>query len=208
VRVRHVITLTFGVAVIGLAGWSFYANVLAPHSSGQPMEGMAVADETTLPTDSGAGAPVAAGSEATAVVPPALGGIPLTALQSGEEAIASVEELHGESLGSDLIAAWVAQYGNGREASLWVSRSADQAGARALFARMTDKISQDTTPFTGLTPMAGSALEGYQLDGMGQKHFYFVAGTDLYWLSVDPQRAQPALADLTKTVISASAAVN
>jgi len=205
VRVRRIVTLGFAVAVVGLGMWSFYTSVLDPHRDGRAMEGMAVAENSTIQANSASDKTAGAKGESGAVVPPLLGGVQLTALQSGEEALLAVEQLHGEALGAGLNAAWVAQYGSAGEATLWVSRSIDQADARALFARMTDKITQGNSPFTGLTPMADSRLEGYELDGMGQKHFYFVAGTDLYWLAVNPELARSALADLTENVISTPA---
>ena len=207
-RVRRVVTLGFAVVVVGLGMWSFYTSVLDPHRDGQAMEGTVVAEESTAQPGTSSDETASIGRETAVVVPPLLGGLQLTALQSGEDALAAVEQLHGKALGAGLDAAWVAQYGNAGEAMLWVSRSMDQADAHALFARMTGKIRQGNSPFTGLTPMAGAVLEGYELDGMGQKHFYFVAGTDLYWLAVDPDLARSALTDLTENVISMPAGVN
>jgi hypothetical protein len=42
-------------------------------------------------------------------------------------------------------------------------------------------------------------MEGTQvvsLDGMGQKHYYFRVGRDLYWLAVIPGSAEAALGEL------------
>jgi hypothetical protein len=207
VHVRRVVTLGFAVVVVGLAMWSFYTAVLDPHRDGQAMEGMVAADNST--SQPGSVSDETAGTDGKAVpVPPLLGGLQLTALQSGEEGLLAVEQLHGKALGAGLGAAWVAHYGNAGEATVWVSRSVAQADARALFARMTDTIGKGNSPFSGLTPIVDTALEGYELDGMGQKHFYFLAGTDLYWLAVNPELARSALADLTEKVLSTPAGVN
>jgi len=209
-RPRHVLTLAFVLILIAMGVWSFYGNVLNPHASGIPMEGMAMPEEsagalsggavTTVPAESTGGTSSAAPADED-VLPPTLGGWELTSLAAGEEARLQVEQLHGKSLGAGLEAAWVAAYGSASGsgsggATVWISRAARADDARELFERMTARISEGTSPFKNLRPIGVEDVEGYALDGMGQTHYYFLVGSDLYWLGVDPAAAEVALAEL------------
>ncbi len=211
-RPGYIVSLALAVTVVALGTWSFYTNVVNPHGNGEVMEGMVMAGDaaassspaaTTQSPPSAQTAEEAGGGDA--VVPRALAGLPLTALESGDEALIAVEQLHGKALGTGLDAAWVAHYGDAGQATLWVSRSANPQDAQVLFVRMTDKIAEGNSPFSGSKPMSGAELEGYELDGMGQKHYYFVAGADLYWLAVAPDLAQPALAELVESAVAVPA---
>lgn len=202
-RPRHLITLVFLAALIAAGVWSFYGNVLNPHD-GQTMPGMqAATSETTAAAQADAGAGGVPGQATPAsgeLLPPQLGPWTLSASVTGEAARLEVEQLHGKALGEGITDAWVGQYGvegGGQpHAMVWISRSPGEESARELLQRMTDRISEGSSPFTGLRPMAGSPVEGYALDGMGQTHYYFLVGTDLYWLAVDPDRAEAVLDDL------------
>ena len=206
-NIRRVLTAGFAVAVLALGTWAFYTSVLDPDRDGQAMGGMVVAENSALDPAAMTGGTEGA-EEEDAAVPPLLGGLELTALLSGKEGLAAVEQLHGQALGAGLDAAWVAQYGKASEVTLWLSRSVEQEDAQALFERMTNKIAEGNSPFTGLKPMADSRLGGYELDGMGQKHFYFVTGNELYWLAVNPGLARSVLADLMESSVPTTAGVN
>ena len=134
------------------------------------------------------------------LLPGQLGTWNLSASVTGETALLQVEQLHGKALGEGITDAWVGQYGveDGGQppAMVWISRSPGEASARELLQRMTDRISEGNSPFTGLRPMANQSVEGYALDGMGQTHYYFLVGTDLYWLAVDPDQAEAILDEL------------
>lgn len=205
-RPRYLISLAFVAVLAAMGVWSFYGNVVNPHASGVPMEGMVMPGEGAAPlsagspADSGSGASSAVAEEAE-IVPSSLGGWPLAGLATGDEARAQVEQLHGKGLGAGLEGAWVAQYGAASgsghsEATLWISRAARADDARELFERMTDRIAEGTSPFEGLRPITEGDVEGYALEGMGQVHYYFLVGSDLYWLAVDPATAEAVLAEL------------
>lgn len=201
-RPRHLITLVFFAALVAAGVWSFYGNVLNPHA-GQTMPGMEMAAPETSadPQAPGAGG---ASEEATPasgeLLPPQLGPWTLSASVTGEAARLEVEQLHGKALGEGFTEAWVGHYGVERggqpRATVWISRSPGEGPARELLRRMTDRISEGGSPFTGLRPMTSPSVEGYALDGMGQTHYYFQVGTDLYWLAVDPVQAEVVLDDL------------
>jgi len=199
VRPRHLITLVFFAVLVAAGVWSFYGNVLNPHG-GQTMAGMDVAtSEAPADTPAASGAGGSPTGEAD-LLPPRLGEWDLSAAVTGEAARLQVEQLHGKALGEGIIAAWVGWYGvegGGQpHATVWVSRSPSDSSAHELLERMTDRISEGGSPFTGLRPMENQAREGYALDGMGQTHYYFLVGTDLYWLAVDPGQAEAVLSEL------------
>jgi hypothetical protein len=201
-RPRHLITLVFFAALIAAGVWSFYGNVLNPHA-GQTMPGMEMAGpETSVGADSGEGDDSKdQGAGDADPLPPELGGWSLSSAVTGETARMEVEQLHGKSLGEGISDAWVGHYGAeggaAPHAMVWVSRSPSEGSADELLRLMTDRISEGRSPFTGLRPMVNEAVEGYALDGMGQTHYYFRVGTDLYWLAVDPEQAEDALDELT-----------
>jgi hypothetical protein len=206
-RPRHLISLVFFAALIAAGVWSFYGNVLKPHA-GQTMPGMEeAAPETSADPQADSGA-VGGSADVPAgyadLLPEQLGTWRLSVSVTGETARLQVEQLHGKALGEGITDAWVGQYGvegGGQpHATVWISRSPGGESARELLQRMTDRISEGNSPFTGLRPMAKQSVEGYALDGMGQTHYYFLVGTDLYWLAVDPDQAEAVLDELTGRV--------
>ena len=202
-RPRHLISLVFFAALIAAGVWSFYGNVLNPHA-GRTMPGMeTAAPETSADAQADTGASgVSADAPAgrADILPQQLGAWRLSSSVTGETARLQVEQLHGKALGEGITDAWVGQYGiegGGQpHAMVWISRSPGEEPARELLQRMTDRISEGNSPFTGLRPMAAQSVEGYALDGMGQTHYYFLVGTDLYWLAVDPDQAEAVVDEL------------
>lgn len=201
-RPRHWISIAV-VAVLVTAGiWSFYTNVIDPHGDGVDAGAVASTDSAVAsaeaPGASGAAGYSSAG--AVEVLPPTLSEWRLGAVVTGDAAIASVERLHGKDLGAGIIEAWVGEYGGApggpAAATVWVSRSPDAAAARELYVRMTERIGEGNSPFTGLRPIEDTDVEGYRLEGMGQAHYYFLLDDDVYWLAVDADAAVTALDDL------------
>ncbi|GAB4256490.1 MAG: hypothetical protein Kow00129_16990 [Thermoleophilia bacterium] len=125
-------------------------------------------------------------------LPDALAGLTLEQLVSGQEAIVQTERLHGKGLGQGLDQAWIGAYGSG-QITVWVSRSHREADAEELLVRMTESIESSDTPFTGLEALEYPAGTVYGLDGMGQRHFYFRIGPDLFWVAAPPASAEEAL---------------
>ncbi|MHB0980887.1 MAG: hypothetical protein ACYC5Q_12600 [Thermoleophilia bacterium] len=170
-RPRHLITLAIVVVVLALGVWSFWDNVVDPHPAGAPL------------TDA-------------SLLPQSLAGLALATSLEGVEAKASVEQLHGKGLGAGLDEACVGDYRGAGTATLWVSRSVDVKDAEDLLARMTDRIAEGGSPFTGLTPIEKGGVRVYRLEGMGQVHYYFLSGRDVYWLAIDPALAESGLGEL------------
>src|SRR5660398_68406 len=99
---RRVIIVAFVVTVTVLVGWSFYANVVAPHG----------------------------GMGKAGVVPSSLAGLEVTELESGASALAEVEKLHGGAVDSDMREAWVAHYGQGGLITVWDSAAAESLSTK------------------------------------------------------------------------------
>lgn|GEM_PF-1803687 len=165
---RRVIIVAFVVTVTVLVGWSFYANVVAPHG----------------------------GMGKAGVVPSSLAGLEVTELESGASALAEVEKLHGGAVDSDMREAWVAHYGQGGLITVWASRSADSAAAESLSTKMTERVSQGESPFKMKGKVEEAGLSVHALDGMGQSHYYFTVGAYLYWLAAPAPSARSALVEL------------
>ena len=132
------------------------------------------------------------------LLPPTLGGLALAAEVSGEPARAQVEQLHGKVLGAGLDQAWIGEYGGPPRATVWVTRSVRREDAEALLARMAGRVGDGDSPFRVVGPIDRGDVHGYELDGMGQKHYYFLTGSDLYWLAIDAERGPSGLDDLVR----------
>ncbi|HZJ02584.1 MAG TPA: hypothetical protein VFE20_02710, partial [Thermoleophilia bacterium] len=141
-------------------------------------------------------AEAAAAEAALNPVPESLAGLGLFHEVTGPQAVTEVEQLHGKALGAGLDSAWIAKYGQQGEATLWISRSNREEDAVEMLDRMTVLIEDGGTPFTGLENIGEDAAPIYQLDGMGQRHYYFRSGKDLYWLAAPPAQAEAALQEL------------
>jgi hypothetical protein len=194
---RYVITIATLVVIVGMVFASFFANVMRPHNSSK-MEGMPgkVAGGSTSSSGgmamSGSGGDVG-DAGAKGPIPGALAGVPLNNVMKGEEAMAHIEELHGQPLGRGTDQAWLAHFADGK-ATLWVTRSIRRADATSLIDRMTAGIAKGGSPFTNSRPLPD--VDGYRLEGMGEEHFYFIVGNDVYWLAISPDLADQGFKDL------------
>jgi hypothetical protein len=196
-RPKTLIYLIVLALVAGLGVVSFYGNVLGEEDE-QPPAAAATAPSSASTAQAIPDEPAAQveGLNAEQVVPVSLAGLPVTNSIDGEAAMVQTEQLHGKALGEGFDAAWIAQYGAEGQGTRWISRSAAEADAQTLMDRMSERINTVETPFQNFltTEMAGTAV--VSLDGMGQKHYYFRVGRDLYWLAVDPASAETALDEL------------
>ncbi len=139
---------------------------------------------------------ISAQTQATPVavaVPEALAGLNQTRITVGPEAMADMVQLHGKAL--PLTSAAMASYGDSL-VTLWVSGTQSNATAAELVRSMTEKIAEGRSPFrpTGVRQIAGRTV--YELNGMGQRHFYFQTGNLVLWLSADSSVAEDALGDV------------
>ena len=189
-RPRTTLALVVVVLLAVVGGWALYADVWgrSPDTAASSQTIQGAAREAT--------ADAAASDDP---LPATLAGLDRTSALTGTAARQEVEQLHGKVLGAGLDGAWVVQYG-GAQATVWVSRSVQEADARQLLDRMTAKIQQAVTegrsPFTPPVATDVAGVTVYELDGMSQRHGYFLIGSDLYWVAMPPALAAQGIGEL------------
>lgn len=128
-----------------------------------------------------------------AAVPDSIAGAPLSQKTVGIEAVAEVTRLHGKEF--PLTSGAMAMYGEGA-AALWVSGTAASPLAAEMVRAMTDKIAQGHSPFTPTGTRRLNGRDVYELDGLGQRHFYFQSGSLVIWLAADDSIAENAMGEV------------
>jgi hypothetical protein len=126
-------------------------------------------------------------------VPRTLAGLELTALTRGDDAIAEVTALHGAPF--PLVDAAVARYGDA--VGVWVSSAPDVTTAQREVDEMRARIAEGGTPFATPT-LVRTAGRVFTTSGMGERHFFFSSGRDVWWISAPPPFAKEALDDLMR----------
>lgn len=127
-------------------------------------------------------------------LPETVAGLPLLASSTGRQAIDEITALHGMDFA--LTDGARGSYGGNGEVTLWVSASASESAASQLLIAMRDKIAEGNSPFefAGEESLDGHAV--YQLEGMGQTHYYFQSGNLVIWLAGASSIIDEALAQL------------
>lgn len=128
-------------------------------------------------------------------LPERVAGHSLRAHVFGPEAAAEIRRMHRGTF--PLTAAAIGVYGNG-DAVLWVGQTWGRVGAWALERSMTATISRTESPFRPVRERDLNGVHVYELEGMGQRHFYFRVGDRIYWLAVSPEWADRALAEVIR----------
>lgn len=118
----------------------------------------------------------------TGPLPREVEGIPLVELQSGQEALKSINRLHGTSI--EVVDGYVATYQKGAEkVQVWISRAASEEKARELVEIMTQKM-QDNPVFEKPERFDIKGRTFYFTTGAGMQNYYWAQGTDVYWVGV------------------------
>ena len=135
---------------------------------------------------------------APAPLPERVAGLSLTQSLLGEEAIAEFTRLHGTDF--PLTSGAVGMYGNDHSITLWVAGAPLQTIANQMLVAMRDKIASTSgsSPFSPVDERQDGSRTVYELDGMGQKHFYFQSVKLIVWLAVNPERAEEILTQILK----------
>ena len=129
----------------------------------------------------------------TLPLPQTLAELALTNATYGPEAVTEINRLHGKTF--PLTAGAMGAYSDGQaNATLWVSKFASRAVAQQIIDAMRSKIAEGRSPFEPTSTQQVGAYLIYELDGLGQKHFYFQSNDLVIWLAVDPAIASRALA--------------
>ena len=128
---------------------------------------------------------------ASAPLPDQLAGLSLVQQANGPQAVAEIDRLYGKDF--PLTSAAVGVYGVESKATLWVSGLPVRFMAGRILDSMRNRIAGSRSPFKP----AGEYKDGnrtiYELEGMGQKHFYFQSKNLVIWLAVDEPLAGQAL---------------
>jgi hypothetical protein len=127
----------------------------------------------------------------SAPIPGELAGLPLTGEISSRSAIAELAWMHGQ--GFKLNKGSVGTYGRDGEITLYVAGTPFKFMAGRLLTAMRDKIAEVDSPFTQIAEHDIEQHEVYELEGMGQMHFYFRSNDLIVWLAVDHALASEAL---------------
>ncbi len=135
------------------------------------------------------------------VLPEQLGTLHLGDSVQGPEAMAQVARLHGKQI--KLADAFVGHYesNDGKAAVVYISVSPTKREAAALYGQMTAKIAKGNRVFSGLSKArAPDGREVYQVQGMGQQHFYYLKDREVVWVAADPAVATAVLDEATRQV--------
>lgn len=133
---------------------------------------------------------------APAPLPERVADLSLTQSLLGEEAIAEFTRLHGNEF--PLVSGAMGMYGSSHSVTLWVAGATAPSIAGKMVGAMRDKIASTSgrSPFLPIGERQAGSRTVYELDGMGQKHFYFQSGKLIVWLAVDPERAEEILTQI------------
>ncbi len=82
--------------------------------------------------------------------------------------------------------------------ALWVAAASSNASAAELVQSMTSRIADGGSPFTSQGMRQEGGRPVYVLTGMGQRHFYFQAGSLVVWLAADETLAEQALREVSQ----------
>ncbi|HEX7974956.1 MAG TPA: hypothetical protein VF498_11140 [Anaerolineales bacterium] len=129
-------------------------------------------------------------------LPEQLLNLPLNMSSIGQVAVTEFTSLHGEDF--PVSSGAVGMYGDDHQATLWVAGTPLKPIADRLLAAMHEKIEQGGSPFIPKGDRKDGSRVIYELDGMGQKHFYFQSGRRIIWLAAGPDFADQALSQVLK----------
>ena len=124
-------------------------------------------------------------------LPDNLAGYPRRAALYGEQAISDVSRLHGKEF--PLSSGGVGMYGDQGEVTLWATGTLADFLASRMLEDMVEAIAQGDSRFVPRAELERGGRRVFELDGMGQRHFYFQAGRLVIWLAADPALAEDAL---------------
>ncbi|MBC8506467.1 MAG: hypothetical protein ISR58_04505 [Anaerolineales bacterium] len=111
----------------------------------------------------------------------------------GTQAVDEINQLH--RLEFPLSSGAVGIYGENGEITIWVSGAPAKWMAARLTNDMEERIAEANSPFSALDERDGGYRLIYEVDGLGQKHFYFQSGKLLIWLAADHAIAEDVLID-------------
>ena len=125
-----------------------------------------------------------------APLPGRIAGLALEGYAQGEEALASMSQLHVN--GITLTDGYIGHYEDG--AIVWVGIATDEEQAREMLRAMTDSIVEGGTPFSAPQAVEMDGKTTYMvLDQGGQHHFYYQTGRAVIWVQPPASNADAFL---------------
>ena len=130
-------------------------------------------------------------SAGSSLLPKELVGLPLSWEIAGPSAFAELFWMHGQDF--QLNQAAVGKYGNEDQVIIYVAETDTKSMAGRLITAMRDRIAAVGSPFEPIAEQEIDQRMVYELEGMGQRHFYFRSDQFILWLAVDEDFAEEAL---------------
>ncbi len=133
-------------------------------------------------------------SPSAAPLPDQIADLPRITQVYGAEAVVEINRLHVKEF--LLTSGAVGVYWTKNQATLWVSGAPLEIVAQQILIAMRDKIAEGNSPFQQTGERQDVERIVYELDGLGQKHFYFRSGKLIVWVGVDEPYADRVLVDI------------
>jgi len=123
-------------------------------------------------------------------LPERIADLSLTDRMTGVQAAENFINLHNQKF--PITSGAIGFYG-GDQATIWVAGTPFNFMAAGMVNSMRDKIAEGNSPFTPTSEFKIGRRTIYELEGMGQRHFYFQSKNLIIWLAVDPSIADEAI---------------
>jgi hypothetical protein len=95
-----------------------------------------------------------------------------------------------------LESAAIGRYGDAGQIVLWISRLPDSTAASNMTLAMRTRINAVDSPFTQVALRPRQAGPITELEGTGQRHYFYASGYIVIWLGAEPALAEQALINL------------
>jgi hypothetical protein len=130
------------------------------------------------------------------ILPSSLGPLKLHSWLEGDQALMSINKLHGRRI--PMAAGYVAEYRGHigdfpSKATLWIAQADDEMGAQDLLARMVRGLKNGNPSFGHYRSWSYGERTVHEVFGNGQKHLVFRNSHLVVWLAVDPHVPRPAM---------------
>ena len=134
-----------------------------------------------------------------AAPPSKIGEMSLFNSVQGEEALESINRLHGKKI--KLHDGIVAHYEkDGKMAMVWIGLASNGGEAKTLINQMVGRIKGGSKVFSFVKQFKSRGTEIFQLSGMGQRHFIYQKSDKVIWVSLDQKVKTKFLTDTMDAV--------
>lgn len=131
-----------------------------------------------------------------ASLPEEVAGLTLGRKVVGQQALNELYWLHGQEF--QLNQGAVGTYGSGEKVTLYVAGTPFGFMTGGMIKAMREKIARGQSPFTPLGEKIYGSRTVYELEGMGQQHYYFRSGDMVIWVAVEESKAEVVLDEALK----------